>query len=65
MVFLYVFGIAFGLLLVVAALRDWDWLYQDWDTAILRAIAGEGATRLVCGVCGLVLIVVAVAHWLG
>jgi hypothetical protein len=63
MVALYLLGIAFGLLLVVAAVRDWEWLYQDWDAALLRAVAGEGATRWVCGACGVALVVGVVGLW--
>lgn len=63
MVAMYVLGIAFGMLLVVASVRNWEWLYQDWDTALLRAVAGENATRWACGLCGLVFVVAVVGLW--
>jgi hypothetical protein len=54
-----------GVLFIVSALLDWEWIYGFWDLEAIRAVFGEGTARLACGIGGIVIFVTAAGYWLG
>ena len=63
MVGLLVFGFVLGLLFLVSALAEWEWVYSLWDVEATRALFGEAAARWFCGVVGVAMMGVVAAYW--
>lgn len=64
MVSLYLLVIVVGVLLIGAAVFDWEWLYCWWDTTrLLEALGGETAARWYCGLTGAGFILITVLAW--
>lgn len=58
-------GILAGLFLIVAALRNSDWIRAFAELDLVDRVLGETSARIACGAFGGVIIVVAVLFWLG
>ena len=56
---------ALGVFLLISAIFEWEWIYALWDVEATRAILGEGAARLFCGIGGIVIFVTAAGYRLG
>ena len=56
-------GAAVGLLFLVSAIADWDWIYARWDVDATRTIFGEGAARWFCGLTGVAILVMSAVYW--
>ena len=59
----YVIFISIGILLIIAAVLGWEWIYGMWDAEFVRAVFGENAARFFCGACGLILVVMMIGYW--
>jgi len=60
---IYLFGIAFGLFLITAALMNWDWLFAHEELEVIQGVFGELAARIVCGLLGTACVVLTVLFW--
>jgi hypothetical protein len=63
MIGLYLVGAVIGLLLLVAAIAEWDGSYGLWDVDATRAIFGERAARWFCGLIGVAILVMTGLYW--
>jgi Immunity protein 17 len=61
----YILFALLGLFFFISAVLEWEWIYATWDVAAIRAILGEGAARIFCGVIGLMIFVVSAVRWAG
>ena len=52
--------IVIGVLCVIGAVRDWDWLCDPTGTRQAQSMFGRGGRRLIFGLCGGLLIVLGV-----
>jgi hypothetical protein len=63
MLFFLIFGIAIGLVLILAAVLNWETIYGSLEFGLVAAVFGENAGRLTCLVAGIVVIGVSVAGY--
>jgi hypothetical protein len=58
-------GAGVGLLFLVSAIAEWEWIYSLWDVDAARAFIGEGAARWFCGIIGIAMLVMSAVFWVG
>ena len=63
MIFLLLLGIAIGLVLITAAVLNWESIHGSMEFGVVATIFGENAGRLTCLVAGVVVIGVCVAGY--
>lgn len=63
MIVLLLIGVALGLLLVTAAVMNWESIYDNLEVGLVAAIFGENAGRLTCLLAGVAVIGLCVAGY--
>jgi hypothetical protein len=61
---LIILGISIGLLMLGAALFNWEWFFMDSDSRLIKAIGGERTVRIFWGIAGSALIGFTLYGWL-
>ena len=61
MIVLLLIGIAIGVILILAAVMNWQSIYDNMEIGLIAGIFGENAGRLTCLVAGLAVIGLCIA----
>ena len=64
MIVLLFIGIAIGVILILAAVMNWESIYDHMEVAVVAGIFGENAGRLTCLLAGVAVIGLSVAGFI-